>query len=158
MSGFRRILLIINPNVTNTEAFSRAASLAQSHEAKLRLLSISNEGAHDSNVSARDPRPFNMREIACRAKQQELQDFLAPLERAGCDVQCQVRSGTPHREIIQTVIQEKHDLVITTCSRPVQETPVSEVHSVAYASEVTANENGRGREAGRKRDLLESGV
>lgn len=116
MSGYKSILLVLNPHNTNKEAFSRATTLAQNSEAKLRLVSISSEGARDTNLSAHEPRPFDMREIACRARQQELQDFLGSLQQAGSDVQCQVLPGVPHREIVRKVVQEKHDLVIATAA------------------------------------------
>ena len=116
MSDLKSILLVHNSNVTNKEAFSRAASLAQNDEAKLTLLSISNQGVRDTNVSAASPRPFDRHESACRARQQELQDFLDLLKQAGSDVQFQVLPGVPHQEIVRKVMQERHDLVIVTAT------------------------------------------
>jgi nucleotide-binding universal stress UspA family protein len=114
MQRFRSILLVLNPKVANEEAISRAVSIARNSAAKLTLVYFGNEGRQETNVSTHQPRSHTMHEIACKARQQEFEDFLARVDHVGIDVDYQLRSGAPHRELMRTIVQEKHDLVITT--------------------------------------------
>ncbi len=114
MHQFSSILLVLDPKVANEEALARAVNLAKDGEAKLTVVNVGHEAERDISAPRRDPRPFDMHEIAHRARQQELQDFLAPVQQAGIDVHCQALPGLPYLEITRTVMREKHDLVITT--------------------------------------------
>ena len=99
MKRFKNILAVYNNVVGDDDTLTRAAALAKENDARLTVIEVIKESAVSSSSIAE--------------REKHLSRLAVSIQQKGIRVGTIVLAGTPFLEIIQQVLREKHDLVIT---------------------------------------------
>ncbi len=114
MRRFKNVLTLYSHNVGDEVALDRAAVLAKTNGARLTVLHIVERLPFRSVAFWR---PLSAAEQALRARfiaerEGHLERLVSPLRRDGIDVQTQVSSTRPVNAALQTLHEDRHDLVV----------------------------------------------
>lgn len=103
MHRFKNILMVNEPSTGAGTALARAVRLARANEAKLTIVNIARE----------IPRNLvNVQKAFLRMQEQQLQELAQKAATEGVAVRTGVLVGIPFLEVIRSVIENGHDLVI----------------------------------------------
>jgi len=111
MQRFKNILLVLDPEVADTAALDKAASLARQNKARLTFFSVlkTPRGLQSYSESIAQ----HQRQKAIAERVEWLRGMTPALQKDGIDVAVNVLEGIAFLEIIRQVLRDKHDLVIT---------------------------------------------
>lgn len=112
MQRFKKILLVLHPDVEGTAALARAASLARQNGARLTLFSVVEK--HPELRRYPEQPPAEVMPAITADRRDWLERHLPPIREQGTEASARVVAGIPFLEIIYAVLREQHDLVITT--------------------------------------------
>ena len=113
MKRFKNILCIVDMDVPDEVAFKRAVMLAESNQASLMVVAISQEIKKNVWLPESGPSSNELKVAVCDAQMNGLQALIAPFKNR-IEVSASVLSGIPFIEIIREVLQRGYDLVIKT--------------------------------------------
>ncbi len=118
MKRFENILLVSDPYNPDEMALERAVSLAKTNQAQLTVAEVMEDSSRYRNMRLLGFTPQEIEEVILKehlARLEKLQQFVARIEqKAEFQVTTEVLVGTSFLTIIQKVLREKHDLVIST--------------------------------------------
>lgn len=114
MRRFKNILTLYSHDVGDEAALDRAAVLAKTNGARLTVLHVVERLPRQTMTFWR---PLSAAERALRARfiaerEGHLERLVSPLRREGLDVHTQVSSGKLVNAVLQTVLENQHDLVV----------------------------------------------
>ena len=112
MKRFKNILFVSNNPEEGSEAFERAAQLALRNEAKLTVVGMVKVSALDALIGHKTVSLGNLQQRLARERTAQIEEAVAALEIDKLEVSSKVLMGGGFVEIIQEVLQNKHDLVI----------------------------------------------
>ncbi|TQV74227.1 universal stress protein, UspA [Exilibacterium tricleocarpae] len=111
MRRFKNILCALSPDADNGTALQRAAALAASNQAQLRVVMVADEIEPDLELPTGAPTLADLRTHFLAAQQQALDSQVARLGE-NLDVHTRVLMGPAFLEIIRAVLRDQCDLVI----------------------------------------------
>ncbi len=117
MQSFRNILFVANPDAFRDSAFNRACELARNNQAKLTLLEVVEKIPHNIDFSEFE---ITLEEIEHRLiseRRERLEELVSTINN-GTKVNVEVILGTPHIEVIRTVLRGGFELVIKSADDP----------------------------------------
>jgi len=112
MKSFKRVLYVVeNPASEPISSVARVVSLAENNQAHLTIMHVAEEprlGPFAGSVAIED--------VRSRLRHQASQQLQSLLKSAQSNAKAliDIRFGTPFIEIVQTVLRDRHDLVIKT--------------------------------------------
>ncbi len=110
MNRFKNILVVANDDAVLEPLLERAADLAQRNRADLTLLGVVDASQSARRVVLADGEEFDVGGFLVRTRRDELEEMAAGVD--GIDIRVAVTTGTGFVEVIRSVRQLGHDLVL----------------------------------------------
>lgn len=112
MRRFKNILFLSNPEIEQSSAIQRAASLARRNGAKLTLLSVIKTLPDKRRLPSFGAAAKVIQEGLKHEQAVLAEELVDKLRREGIDAQARLATGTAFIEVIREVLREQHDLVV----------------------------------------------
>lgn len=116
MNRFKNILFVADGTAQSSPALERAVTLAENNHAKLTVVDVIETITDADNVQARFGVSLN--DLLHDHRLKALKELVTPYQSTEHSVYTRVLMGTAFAEIIRTVIQNDHDLVIKAIRAP----------------------------------------
>ena len=117
MKRFKSILLVDDQDIHGEAALRRAAALARQNDARLTVVAVVEDIPRDMRMLITTITPREVMNLVVAERQEQLEQFVAPIRHDDIRLGTTVLSGTPFLEIIREVLRKKHDLVVMTAER-----------------------------------------
>lgn len=116
MNRFKNILFVADALETSQRALERAVALAKTNQAKLTVVTVIGEVEEDEALT--HSLGTTLSHILHDYQQQSLSEWLKPFDSNETSIATHILHGSAFAEIIRTVIENDHDLVIKASSPP----------------------------------------
>lgn len=114
MKRFKKILVVTDSKKTGRIMLKRAASLASTNQATLKVLEVIEKSPPDMQTLIASMPLEDMQDRIVEQKLKELNQLISPIKDKDVAVTSEVLVGRPFIEIIREVLRNKHDLVMIT--------------------------------------------
>lgn len=116
MNRFKNVLVVANDDATLESLLARGADVARRNGATLTVLGVVDSSQSDRRVVLSDGEEFDVRSFLVSTRREELEEVASRFD----DVQPQVAvaTGTEFVEVIRSVKERSHDLVLVATGTP----------------------------------------
>jgi len=114
MYPYQQILVYAPPEDEAFLALDQAASVARENNASLTVMRVLEGGFRWKRWKSRQEEPVDLHQFLEESQRESLEAHVAPLREEGLEVSVDVRWGTPWLELIRSVLDDGHDLVVKT--------------------------------------------
>jgi len=108
-TGYKSILLVLTPNVDETEILGYTAALAEDYRSTLTVVEVLTENS--TGVEQVVSSPDELEEQMTENRRRRIEELVTRL-KVGSSIQTKVLVGRPHEAITQEVVSNSQDLVV----------------------------------------------